>query len=141
MSGRTFIDTNILVYAYDISDYKKHEKALTLIDQLVLLDTGIISTQVLSEFITVITRKIPEPLSVEEAEARITNFCQIFPVMPVNEMIVLEAIRGVQKYNFSYWDALIWATARLNQAGVVFSEDFSHESYIEGVRFINPFVK
>lgn len=138
MTARSFIDTNILVYAYDISDYEKHEKALKLIDQLVLLDTGMISTQVLSEFFTVITRKIAEPLSVEEAEARVTNFCQIFSVMQVNEMIVLEAIRGVQKYNFSYWDALIWATARLNQAGVVFSEDFSHESYIEGVRFINP---
>ncbi|MDW7730361.1 MAG: PIN domain-containing protein [Bacillota bacterium] len=138
MTARSFIDTNILVYTYDISDHEKHEKALKLIDRLVLIDTGMISTQVLSEFFTVITRKIAEPLSVEEAEARVTNLCQIFPVMQVNEMIVLEAIRGVQKYNFSYWDALIWATARLNQAGVVFSEDFSHESYIEGVRFINP---
>jgi hypothetical protein len=36
-------------------------------------------------------------------------------------------------------DSLIWATARLNQVGLVFSEDFPHEQIVEGVRFINPF--
>ena len=54
-------------------------------------------------------------------------------------MIVLEAIRGVKDHNFSYWDALIWATARLNQIRIVLSEDFSDHANIEGVLFVNPF--
>jgi predicted nucleic acid-binding protein len=49
-------------------------------------------------------------------------------VLQINEIIILEAIRGARDHKFSYWDALVWATARLNQAGLIFSEDFPHES-------------
>ena len=138
MTGKVLIDTNILVYAYNRSEYVKQQKALTLIDQIVTLDNGLLSTQILSEFFNAVTRKIPEPLSLEEAEERVKNYCQIWPILQINEMIVLEAIRGVKTHCFSYWDALIWATARLNQAGVILSEDFSHDSFVEGVRFVNP---
>lgn len=54
-------------------------------------------------------------------------------------MIVLEAARGVRDPRFSFWDAQIWATARLNQISVVFSEDFKPGQITEGVRFVNPF--
>lgn len=54
-------------------------------------------------------------------------------------MIVQEAIRGVVEHKFSYWDAQIWATARLNQIPIVLSEDFSHGRFVEGVHFLNPF--
>jgi predicted nucleic acid-binding protein len=53
-------------------------------------------------------------------------------------MIVCEAIRGVKEHHFSYWDAQIWASARLNQIGMILSEDYAHNSLVEGVRFINP---
>ncbi len=53
-------------------------------------------------------------------------------------MIVLEAARGVRDYQFSFWDAQIWATARLNQIPTIYSEDFNVNSAIEGVRFLNP---
>jgi predicted nucleic acid-binding protein len=52
---------------------------------------------------------------------------------------VLEALRGVVRYRLSYYDAQIWAVARLNHVPVVLSEDFSAWSEIEGVRFENPF--
>lgn len=51
----------------------------------------------------------------------------------------MEAVRGVQAYTMSFWDALIWAVARLNGIGVVFSEDFNDGATIEDVRFVNPF--
>ncbi len=54
-------------------------------------------------------------------------------------MTVLEAGRGVRDHQRSCYDAQIWATARLHQVSVVFSEDFSDGSVIEGVRFANPF--
>lgn len=138
MKGKRLIDTNILVYAYDLSEPEKQQKALKAIDRLVALNNGVISSQVLSEFFVTATKKIPEPLTLEEAEQRVVRFCQIWPVLHLNEMIVLEAIRGIKSHKFSYWDALIWATARLNQVGAVLSEDFSNDSYIEGVRFVNP---
>ena len=54
-------------------------------------------------------------------------------------MIILEAARGVETHHLSFWDAQIWATARLNQIPIVFSEDFNTGASLEGVRFINPF--
>jgi predicted nucleic acid-binding protein len=60
-------------------------------------------------------------------------------VFELSGAIILEAARGVRDYKFSYWDAQIWATARLNQIPTVFTEDFNVGSTIEGVSFINPF--
>lgn len=137
-TGKVFIDTNILVYAYDPSEPEKQEKAIAFLDQLVSLDQGLISTQVLSEFYVTITGKISDSMTAEEAAERIKNFCQVWQVLPLNEIIVLEAVRGVQTHSFSYWDSLIWATARLNQIAVIASEDFSHGSFIEGIRFLDP---
>jgi len=141
MTDKILIDTNVLVYAYDTAEPNKQETALYVIDNLVAAGNSFISTQVLSEFFVTVTKKIPAPLTLEQAEQRINNFCQIWPVLQINEIIVLEAVRGVKEHSFSYWDALIWGTARLNQIGLILSEDFSHDSFVEGVRFQNPFVK
>ena len=54
-------------------------------------------------------------------------------------LIVLEAARGARDYDMAYYDAQIWASARLNQVATVFSEDFSDGQTLEGVRFVNPF--
>lgn len=138
MTGKVFIDTNILVYAYDMSEPDKQEKALTYLDQLISFDQGVISAQVLSEFYVTVTGKISDKMNANQAEERINNFCQIWPVLQLNEMVVLEAVRGVQDHSFSYWDSLIWATARLNQVAIIASEDYTSGSYIEGIRFFNP---
>jgi predicted nucleic acid-binding protein len=53
--------------------------------------------------------------------------------------VVLEAVRGALTYQMSYRDAQIWASAKMNQVPVVFSEDFGEGKTIEGVRFVNPF--
>ena len=64
-----------------------------------------------------------------------------WPVFDATPQIVLEAVRGVRDHQFSFWDAQIWAVARLNQVAVVFSEDFNPGAVIEGVRFVNPFAQ
>jgi predicted nucleic acid-binding protein len=51
----------------------------------------------------------------------------------------MEAARGVRDYLLAYYDAQIWAIARLNQIPIIFSEDFQDGQLLEGVRFINPF--
>ncbi len=140
MTDKALVDTNILVYLYDLSEPVKQQKAVTLINRLVTLNSAVVSSQVLSEFFTTVTKKMPEPLNLDEAEQRVVHFCQIWPILQVNEMIILEAIRGVKAHQFSYRDALIWATARLNQVGTVLSEDFSHDSFTEGIRFVNPLI-
>jgi len=141
MIDERFVDTNVLVYAYDRSEPHKQRQALTLIDELVTSGAGVISAQVLSEFFVTVTRKLPAPLSPSEAYTRIEHFLQFWRVLDLTGMIVLEAGRGVREYQLNFWDAQIWAAARLHQIPIVFTEDFNSGQVIEGVRFINPFVK
>lgn len=139
MSGRVFVDTNVLVYAYDRSEPEKQKRALEVLDHLAIYRIGIISTQILAEFFVSVTRKIAVPLNVNEAYERIKNYWQSWTVVDLTGMIVLEAARGVRDYQFNFWDAQIWATAHLNQIPLIFSEDFNPGQTIEGVRFVNPF--
>ena len=141
MSGRVFVDTNVLVYAYDRSEPEKQRRALEVLDRLAVTGVGVISTQVLAEFFVAVTRRIAAPLSVVEAYERVENYLQAWDVLDVTGMVVLEAARGVREYRFNFWDAQIWATARLNQIPVVFSEDFNAGQVTEGVRFVNPFAE
>jgi predicted nucleic acid-binding protein len=140
MTAKFFVDTNILIYAYDTTNPDKQKAALQTLDRLVTSGTGVISTQVLAEFFVTVTsdRKFPNALSVAEAGNRIQNYIVAWEVAEVTGAIVLEAIRGVKEYQFSFWDAQIWATAKLNQIPAIYSEDFNVGAIIEGVRFVNP---
>jgi predicted nucleic acid-binding protein len=139
MSNRIFVDTNVLVYAYDRSEPEKQKRALEVLDRSVMTGAALISTQVLAEFFVAVTRKIAAPLSATEGYDRIKHYLQACTVVDLTGLIVLEAARGVRDHQFNFWDAQIWATARLNQIPVMFSEDFATGTVIEGVRFVNPF--
>jgi predicted nucleic acid-binding protein len=78
-------------------------------------------------------------LSVEEAYDRLEYYLQKWEVINMSGAIVLEAVRGVREYQFNFWDAQIWAAAKLNQIPIVLTEDFNIGASIEGVRFVNPF--
>ncbi len=81
----------------------------------------------------------PPMLSAALASQQAETLTRTFETFPVTPQVVLEAIRGVQEFQISFWDAQIWAAARLNQIPIVFSEDFNPSSVLEGVRFMNPF--
>ncbi len=139
MSGRIFVDTNVLVYAYDRAEPEKQRRAYEALDHLASGGRGVLSTQVLSELFVTVTRKIDAPLGVDEAIERLENYHRSWPVLEVTGLIVLEAARGVRDHQFNFWDSLIWACAKLNQIETVLSEDFDTGSVVEGVRFDNPF--
>ncbi len=139
MTGGILVDTNVLVYAYDRSEPVKQKAALAIMDRLVANDAAVISAQVLSEFFAVTTRRVAAVLSVDAATAQVAEFLRGWTVLDLTGLVVLEATRGVREFRLSYWDALIWATARLNQIAVIFSEDLPGRSEIEGIRVVNPF--
>ena len=138
MADKIMVDTNILLYAYDRREPVKQSKAFAVLDQLVKLRLGVLTPQVLGEFFVNAIHKIDPPMAVEEAYARIQNFLLAWEVFDLTGPIVLEAVRGVQTYKMAYWDAQIWALARLNQITIIFTENFNTGSVIEGVRFVNP---
>src|SRR3990172_2220805 len=139
MTGKHLVDTNLLVYAYDRSEPEKQAKAVELLDELVKNGTGILSPQILSEFYNVVTRKLAAPLTPQEAYTSISNYIRSWNIVDLTSLVVLEAARGVRDHKLPYWDSLVFATAKMNQIPIVLSEDFSHNSVIEGVRFANPF--
>jgi predicted nucleic acid-binding protein len=132
-------DSNLLVYVYDSRDLLKQQQAMAVTRQLVEAGVGIVSTQVLGEFFNTVTRKLPNPLTVPQAEQEIRNITSAWHVVDVTLAVVLEALYGVQRYQFAYWDALIWGAARLNGAPYILSEDFNDGADLGGVRILNPF--
>ncbi len=140
MNGASFlVDTNILVYCYDRSEPSKQGQAREILAQLVARRAGVLTTQILAEFFWAATRRLQERMSVEEAATRLENYIRSWTVVQITPAILLEAARCAVRYGLPFWDAQIWATAKLNQIPCVLSEDFQHGRRIEGVEFLNPF--
>jgi predicted nucleic acid-binding protein len=131
------LDTNVLVYAFDLRQPALQQKARTILFQVEETASGCLSVQCLSEFFRVATAKMHLPA--DEMFKQIDYWQSAFPVFSLTPPIVLEAARGVRDYQLSYYDAQIWASARLNQVSVIFSEDFQDGQTLEGIRFVNPF--
>jgi predicted nucleic acid-binding protein len=141
MPGKILIDTNVLIYAFDSANLVKQKKAVEVLRSTFDGGIGLLSAQVLGEFFTIVTRKIQDPLTIPEARVEVERFFEAWSVVPITELVVIEAIRGVEAHHLSYWDAQVWASALLNQASLVLSEDFQDGQVIEGIRFANPFQK
>lgn len=140
MSALVLVDTNILVYARIPQDAVKRDRALSVLRRLAAEGTGALSTQVLAEFFATVTsaRKFKVPMTSADAMEAVQDFVDVWPVLDVNLPVVLDAMRAVNTYQLSYWDAQIWATAKLNQVPVIYTEDGPTSAAIEGVRYINP---
>ncbi len=139
---KILLDTNILVYAHDPADLARQAQAIELLDRLQILGIGRMSSQALAEFMNVVIRPIhgmPPRLTVDEAIRTVQHFINHFEIYPLTPPTIIEAGRGVRDHQLAYYDAQVWATARLNQVSTLFSEDFIDGTTLEGVRFINPF--
>lgn len=134
---KPFVDTNVLVYANDPADRRKQQVAR----EVLLEHAGslVLSAQVLSEFYSVVTRKFSPLLGLEEART-IVDGLRRFPVVVIDEQLVLDAITINATAMVSYWDGLILSAARAAGCDVVLTEDLSHGTTVAGVRIENPFV-
>jgi predicted nucleic acid-binding protein len=131
------LDTNVLVYSVDHRVALKRDRAREVMARLVELGTGVITSQVLAEFAHVSLRKLGwDPGKVYR---QIERFELVYSVLSITQALVLEAVRGVRDHRFGYYDAQIWASAKLHQVKSVLSEDFANGAVIEGVAFTNPF--
>jgi len=137
------VDTNVLVYAHDPAEPVRRVTARAVLDRLEL-GAGALSAQALSEFLSVTTRPargMPPRLTPAEALAQVERLVRSFRIIELTSTIVMEAGRGVRDHQLSYYDAQVWACARLHQISVVFSEDFQDGMSLDGVRFVNPFAQ
>ncbi len=133
------LDTNILVYAFEVLDPERQNLAMGLIQRVESEGVGRLSVQSLGEFFSAATKKIH--LHPADMYIQVEHWRNAFPVFDLTPLIVLEAARGVRDYRLEYYGAQIWASARLNQIPLIFSEDFQDGQVLEGVRFVNPFAR
>jgi predicted nucleic acid-binding protein len=138
MSGKTFLDSNVLVYSVDESpaEKAKHERAIELLS--VQPESLVVSTQVLQEFYVVTTRKLKTPLSEERAARAIRGIAKLH-VVGIDAPLVLAAADTSRIVEISMWDALIVEAAGRVGCERILSEDLNANQVIRGVRIENPF--
>ncbi len=135
---KIFLDTNVIIYAYDVSAGEKNKKATNILIDLWNSGLGVISTQVLQEFFFTITKKIPKPLDIKSAKKIVNDFLKWNLVVNDGESI-LDAIEIQLRYKYSFWDSLIIESAVKGRASFLFSEDLSDGQQIDGITIKNPF--
>jgi len=133
-----FVDTNVLVYAFDQSAGEKHQRAHSLLDQLWSDMRGCVSIQVLQEFYVAITQKVQRPLAQEVAADIVRDLSYWRLHTPVAED-VLGAIDLQRRHKTSFWDAMILWSAQQLGCSTVLSEDLSEGQDYDGVQLVNPF--
>jgi len=138
MSAKPFLDTNILVYAYDRHEPAKQQVAQGILRGALADDSAVLSAQVLTEFYVTVTRKIPEPLA--SAEAReIIELVGILPTIAVDRALVRRAIEVHDRYQVSLWDSLIISAAERGHCTEILSEDLGDGQEYAGIVVRNPF--
>ncbi len=138
--GKFFVDTNLLVYAYDSSAGKKWKTSSEILSLLWVHRTGVLSTQVIQEFFVSLTQKVKNPILPERAKEIISDLLR-WPLVVNGAENILRAVDLQMKYHFSFWDSLILQAAITSKSEFLFSEDFQDGQVIESVAIVNPFLE
>ena len=133
-----FVDTNVLIYAHDVSAGQKHSRAKALMRDLWQSGAGCLSVQVLQEFYVNVTQKVTRPLP-PEAAAEIVADLSVWEVHCPGTEDVLDAIRLQQHYQVSFWDAMILASALQLGCQVLWSEDLNPGQVYDQFEVQSPF--
>ncbi len=135
---KVFIDTNIIIYAYDLTAGKKHETARLIITDLWDSGLGVISTQVLQEFFVNVVQKIPKPIDKQQAKEIVRDFLKWHVVVNTGDSII-DATDICLRFGYSFWDSMIIEAAIKGGATVLISEDLQDGQNVSGVTIKNPF--
>lgn len=138
-NNRCFVDTNILVYAYDIKAGEKRVRAKSLIQSLWENEKGVLSIQVIQELFVILTQKIANPLPHQSAQKIIEDYASWQVVSP-STSDVISAIGLHKQYNLSFWDAMIVRAAIAAECPSLISEDMQHGQTFGPTRVVNPFL-
>lgn len=139
LPGLFFLDTNIFVYSFDATAPHKQQVARDLIQHALRTQNGVISTQVIQEFLNVALRKFAKPMTIPAAQEYLklvlTPLCQHYPSLAFYD----HALRVRDQTGFSFFDALILTAAGEVGCMMLLSEDMQAGRTVEGVTILNPF--
>lgn len=138
MTARYFVDSNVVVYARDLTERGKQKRAELWIETLWIAGAGRLSYQVLIEAYAALTRRGMPHMETSAARTYISNFRRWHPVM-ADGLLIQGAWKVQDRFNFSWWDCLIVAAAQLIECDYLLTEDLQHTQNLDGVVVINPF--
>ena len=127
-----------MIYAYDPTNQIKHDRARSLLERLWAERTGRISVQVMQEFFNISTKKIPTPLTSEQALVilrQLTNW----PVYSPGSDDVIAAVELTKTVSISFWDAMILVAAHCSGSKKLWTEDLNDGESVLEVEIHNPF--
>ena len=134
-----FLDTNIFVYTFESKSSSKRVLAQDLVSGALDTRRGVISYQVIQEFLNVATRKFVKPMKVPEAELYLARvlmpLCEVFP----DSSLYSQALSISSETGFSFYDSLIVASAITSECEILWTEDLQDGRRIRGVELRNPF--
>jgi len=134
-----FVDTNVLLYAFDDQTPAKRDQARRWLEVCWQRRCGRVSTQVLNEFYANARRKFATAISAGDARAEVRRY-QVWHPWQIDHPTVETAWAVESRYGLSYWDALMVAAAQQMGCVVFLTEDLQHNQQIDKLRIINPFL-
>lgn len=139
MNDNYFLDTNILVYSFDHSDSAKQAEAVRLIKAALQTGKGVISSQVVQEFINVATKKFEAAVTIEDRrkylDSVLSGLCRVFTSIELYQ----HAFDVMERWGYSHYDSLIIAAALQEDCEILYSEDLHNNQKIRGLTIIDPF--
>jgi predicted nucleic acid-binding protein len=139
MTGKVFVDSNVLIYAHDRDAGVKQQRAAERLRELWENGLGRLSTQVLQEVYVNVTQKIKRPLTRSVAREVIRNY-GLWVESVITPSTVVRASEISEAWKLAFWDSMIVAAAEQDSVQELFSEDLSHGEVIAGIRVVNPFL-
>jgi predicted nucleic acid-binding protein len=139
MSDKFFIDTNIFIYAWDSSDLVKKQKAVDIIQLATADRAGVVSYQVVQEFLNAALKKAVQKISIEDARQSLETVFR--PLLSVHSSIALfqDAIVIQSRYRLSWYDSLIVAAAQRSNCKLLYTENLRHGQQFGDLQVQNPF--
>ena len=129
-------NTNILVHAVDRDAGERHEQSRTLLGRAARCDC-VLTVQALAEFFHATTRK--KLLPVSRANGFVRDWLGVFQIASAGTAALVDAMDMVEEHRISFWDAMLWATARQSGCSALLSEDMQDRRRLTGVEIVNPF--
>jgi len=137
MTARYFVDSNVLIYARDVVEVEKQQRADLWLRHLWDAEAGRLSYQVLAEGYSVLMAR--RMLYSAQARAYLKDFLAWRPLV-LDGTVLLAAWQAQDRFGFNWWDCLIVAAARIAECDYLLTEDLQHGQNLDGLRVIDPFV-
>lgn len=134
------IDSNILVYAFDSAEPEKQKIAKEVLKRCWREELhGVVALQNLGEFFNIITKKVPRPLAIEDAEQIIEDIIAAPQWEKVSyDAHILQHAMVVVRVNNQFWDAVLLSTMIANNINTIYTEN-AKDFNIKGIKAVNPF--